>query len=36
MTTLLQLSALRKHFDLGHGRVLQAVDGVTLHVAERE
>ena len=36
MTALLQVSALRKHFPLGRGRVLQAVDGVTLEVGERE
>jgi oligopeptide transport system ATP-binding protein len=36
VTPLLQVDGLRKHFDLGGGRVLQAVDGVTLGVAERE
>jgi oligopeptide/dipeptide ABC transporter ATP-binding protein len=33
---LLEIRALRKHFEVGHGRVLQAVDGITLDVAERE
>jgi ABC-type oligopeptide transport system ATPase subunit len=33
---LLQLRGLRKHFQLPHGRVLQAVDGITLDVGERE
>jgi oligopeptide/dipeptide ABC transporter ATP-binding protein len=36
VTALLSLRALRKHFDLGRGRVLQAVDGITLDVGERE
>ncbi|MGB8930290.1 MAG: ABC transporter ATP-binding protein [Anaeromyxobacteraceae bacterium] len=36
MSALLQIAGLRKHFQLGHGRVLQAVDGITLDVAERE
>jgi oligopeptide/dipeptide ABC transporter ATP-binding protein len=27
---------LRKHFELAHGRVLQAVDGISLEVGERE
>ncbi|HSM91708.1 MAG TPA: ABC transporter ATP-binding protein [Anaeromyxobacteraceae bacterium] len=36
MSALLRIAALRKHFPLGHGRVLQAVDGVTLEVAQGE
>ncbi len=36
MSALLQVSALRKHFELGRGRGLQAVDGITLDVGERE
>jgi oligopeptide/dipeptide ABC transporter ATP-binding protein len=36
MTALLQVRDLRKHFELGHGRTLKAVDGITLAVAERE
>jgi oligopeptide/dipeptide ABC transporter ATP-binding protein len=35
-TPLLQVKDLRKHFELGRGRVLQAVDGITLDVGERE
>jgi oligopeptide/dipeptide ABC transporter ATP-binding protein len=34
--TLLELRDLKKHFDLGHGRVLRAVDGVTLSIGEQE
>jgi oligopeptide/dipeptide ABC transporter ATP-binding protein len=33
---LLEIRALRKHFELPHGRVLQAVDGISLEVGERE
>ncbi|HEX5418396.1 MAG TPA: dipeptide/oligopeptide/nickel ABC transporter ATP-binding protein, partial [Gammaproteobacteria bacterium] len=33
---LLEARGLRKHFDLGRGRVLHAVDGVSLTIAERE
>jgi oligopeptide/dipeptide ABC transporter ATP-binding protein len=33
---LLRIRELRKHFELPHGRVLQAVDGITLDVGERE
>jgi len=33
---LLELRGLKKHFDLGKGRRLQAVDGITLDVGERE
>jgi oligopeptide/dipeptide ABC transporter ATP-binding protein len=36
VSPLLQVSNLRKHFPLGRGRVLQAVDGITLDVGERE
>jgi oligopeptide/dipeptide ABC transporter ATP-binding protein len=36
VSPLLEVSNLRKHFPLGRGRVLQAVDGVTLDVGERE
>jgi oligopeptide/dipeptide ABC transporter ATP-binding protein len=36
VSALLELSNLRKHFRVGRGRVLQAVDGITLEVAERE
>jgi ABC-type oligopeptide transport system ATPase subunit len=36
MNPLLQVRDLRKHFELAHGRVLQAVDGVSLEVGERE
>jgi oligopeptide/dipeptide ABC transporter ATP-binding protein len=36
VTALLELRDLRKHFDLGKGRRLQAVDGITLDVGERE
>jgi oligopeptide/dipeptide ABC transporter ATP-binding protein len=35
-SALLEVRELRKHFDLGRGRVLQAVDGISLAVAERE
>jgi oligopeptide/dipeptide ABC transporter ATP-binding protein len=33
---LLEVRAVSRHFDLGGGRILQAVDGVTLALAERE
>jgi len=33
---LLEVRALTKHFDVGRGRVLQAVDGVSLEIGERE
>ncbi len=36
MTPLLQIRDLKKHFELERGRVLQAVDGISLEVAERE
>ena len=36
MSALLQLHELRKHFEVARGRVLQAVDGITLDVRERE
>ena len=36
MTPLLDVRGLSRHFDLGHGRVLQAVDGVSLAIGERE
>jgi oligopeptide/dipeptide ABC transporter ATP-binding protein len=36
VTPLLQLRGVSRHFDLPGGRVLQAVDGVSLDVAERE
>jgi oligopeptide/dipeptide ABC transporter ATP-binding protein len=36
MSALLEISNLRKHFRVARGRVLQAVDGITLEVAERE
>ncbi len=36
MTALLEIRDLRKHFELAHGRVLQAVDGISLEVGERE
>jgi oligopeptide/dipeptide ABC transporter ATP-binding protein len=36
VSALLEIAGLRKHFDLGRGRVLQALDGVTLEVGERE
>jgi oligopeptide/dipeptide ABC transporter ATP-binding protein len=36
VTPLLEIIGLQKAFDLGHGRRLHAVDGVTLEVAERE
>jgi oligopeptide/dipeptide ABC transporter ATP-binding protein len=34
--SLLEVRNLKKHFDLGHGRVLQAVDGVSLSIREKE
>jgi oligopeptide transport system ATP-binding protein len=36
VTALLEIRELRKHFGLPHGRVLRAVDGISLDVAERE
>jgi oligopeptide/dipeptide ABC transporter ATP-binding protein len=36
VTSLLEIRDLEKHFELGHGRVLKAVDGVTLSLRERE
>lgn len=33
---ILELRDVKKHFPLGHGRVLQAVDGVSLSLGERE
>jgi oligopeptide/dipeptide ABC transporter ATP-binding protein len=36
VSPLLEVRDLRKHFALGRGRVLQAVDGVTLEIGERE
>ncbi len=33
---ILEIRDLKKHFFLGHGRVIQAVDGVSLSVRERE
>ena len=36
MKPLLEVRDLKKHFELEHGRVLQAVDGITLEVGERE
>jgi oligopeptide/dipeptide ABC transporter ATP-binding protein len=33
---LLQVSGLKKHFELARGKVLQAVDGIDLEVGERE
>ena len=36
MTPLLDVRGLSRHFDLGHGRVLQAVDRVSLAIGERE
>jgi oligopeptide/dipeptide ABC transporter ATP-binding protein len=35
-TTLLDVRAVSRHFDLGHGRRLQAVDRVSLAIGERE
>ncbi len=35
-TPLLDVRRVSKHFDLGHGRILRAVDGVSLQVGERE
>ena len=35
-TPLLDVRGLSRHFDLGHGRVLQAVERVSLAIAERE
>jgi oligopeptide/dipeptide ABC transporter ATP-binding protein len=36
VSALLDVRGVSKHFDLGHGRVLQAVDGVSLAIGERE
>ena len=36
MTPLLDVRGLSRHFDLGHGRVLQAVDRVSLAIGVRE
>ena len=36
MKPLLEVRELRKHFELPHGRVLRAVDGVSLEIGERE
>jgi oligopeptide/dipeptide ABC transporter ATP-binding protein len=36
VTALLDVRGLSRHFDLGHGRVLQAVDRVSLSIGERE
>jgi oligopeptide/dipeptide ABC transporter ATP-binding protein len=36
MNALLEVRELRKHFELPRGRVLQAVDGISLTVGERE
>ena len=36
MSPLLEVRGLAKHFPLRHGRVLRAVDGVTLDVGEGE
>ena len=36
MSAILELRGVAKHFPLGHGRVLQAVDGVSLALEERE
>ncbi|HET6440142.1 MAG TPA: ATP-binding cassette domain-containing protein [Anaeromyxobacter sp.] len=36
MTPLLELREVRKHFHLGHGKVVRAVDGVSLTIGERE
>ncbi len=33
---ILEVRDLKKHFPLGHGRVLQAVDGVSLSIREKE
>jgi peptide/nickel transport system ATP-binding protein len=36
MEKLLQVNNLKKHFDLGHGEILKAVDGVTFHINKGE
>jgi len=36
MKPLLEVRELRKHFALPHGRVLRAVDGISLDIGERE
>ncbi|MBN1961310.1 MAG: ABC transporter ATP-binding protein [Deltaproteobacteria bacterium] len=33
---ILELNDVKKHFHLGHGRALQAVDGITLSLSEKE
>ncbi|ETI67110.1 ABC transporter ATP-binding protein [Neobacillus vireti] len=36
MEKLLQVNNLKKYFDLGHGEILKAVDGVTFHINKGE
>lgn len=36
METLLQVNNLKKHFNLGRGEILKAVDGVTFHIHKGE